>query len=89
VLYLPAMQPLSGGSSGDPGTWVLLGPWSQPTSTHLDGETAKVITKAPMNPSAPRLSVQYIAVYLNCDHDLATNAVQAINWSQLRALLAQ
>jgi len=89
VLYLPVMQPLSGGSSGEPGTWVLLGPWSQPTSTHLDGETTKVITKAQMNPSAPRLSVQNIAVYLNCDHDLATNVIQAINWSQLRALLAQ
>lgn len=89
VLYLPAMQPLSGGSGGDPGTWVLLGPWSQPTSTHLDGETTKVVTKAQMNPSAPRLSVQNIAVYLHCDHDLATTAIQAINWSQLRALLAQ
>jgi hypothetical protein len=89
VLYLPAMQPLSGGSSGDPGTWVLLGPWSQPASTHLDGDTTKVITKAQLNPSAPRLSIQNIAVYLNCDQDLAAQAIQAINWSQLRSLLAQ
>jgi len=89
VLYLPAMQPLGGGSGGDPGTWVLLGPWSQPASTHLDGETTKVISKAQMNPSAPRLSVQSIAVYLNCDRNLATNAISAIDWSQLRALLAQ
>ena len=88
VLYLPAMQPLSGGSGGDPGTWVLLGPWSQPTAAHLDGETTKVITKAQLNPSAPRLSIQNIAVYLNCDHDLAAKAIQAIDWSQLRALLA-
>ena len=89
VLYLPAMQPLSGGSSGDPGTWVLLGPWSQPASTHLDGDTTKVIAKAQLNPTAPRLSVQNIAVYLNCDQDLAAKAIQAIDWSQLRALLAQ
>jgi hypothetical protein len=89
VLYLPAMQPLSGGSGFDPGTWVLLGPWSQPASTHLDGETTKVTAKAQMNPSAPRLSVQNIAVYLNCDRDLAAKAIQAINWSQLRALLGQ
>jgi plastocyanin len=89
VLYLPAMQGLGGGSGGDPGTWVLLGPWSQPASTHLDGETTKVATKAQMNPSAPRLSVQNIAVYLNCDQNLAAKAIQAINWSQLRALLAQ
>ena len=61
-----------------PRTWVLLGPWSQPASTHLDGETTKVTTKAQMNPSAPRLSVQSIAVYLNCDHDLAAKAIQAI-----------
>jgi hypothetical protein len=88
VLYLPAMQGLGGGSGGDPGNWVLLGPWSQPTSTHLDGETTKVTTKAQMNPAAPRLSVQTIAVYLNCDQNLATKAIQAINWSQLRALLA-
>jgi hypothetical protein len=88
VLYLPAMQPLSGGSGGDPGTWVLLGPWSQPTSTHLDGETTKVIVKAQMNPSAPRLSVQTIAVYLNCDQNLAAKAIQAIDWTPLRALLA-
>jgi hypothetical protein len=89
VLYLPAMQPLSGGSGGDPGAWVLLGPWSQPAATHLDGETTKVITKAQMNPSAPRLSIQNIAVYLNCDQDLASKAIQAIDWSQLRALLAR
>jgi hypothetical protein len=89
VLYLPAMQGLGGGSSGDPGTWVLLGPWSQPTSTRLDGETTKVTTKAQMNPSAPRLSVQNIAVYLNCDQNLATKAVQQINWNQLRTLLSQ
>ncbi len=63
-------------------------PWSQPTATHLDGETTKVITKAPLNPSAPRLSIQNIAVYLNCDHDLAAKAILAIDWSQLRALLA-
>ncbi len=42
-----------------------------------------------MNPSAPRLSVQNIAVYFNCDQNLAAKAIQAINWSQLRALLAQ
>jgi hypothetical protein len=89
VLYLPAMQGLGGGSGGDPGTWVLLGPWSPPAATHLDGETTKVITKAQMNPSAPRLSVQNIAVYLNCDRDLATKAIQAIDWSQLRALLSR
>jgi hypothetical protein len=89
VLYLPGMQPPTGGSSGDPGTWVLLGPWSQPTSTHLDGDTTKVTTKAQTNPSAPRLSVQNIAVYLNCDQTLATKAIQSINWSQLRALLTQ
>jgi hypothetical protein len=89
VLYLPAMQPLGGGSGGDPGVWVLLGPWSQPASTHLDGDTTKVITKAQTNPSAPRLSVQTIAVYLNCDQNLAAKAIQAIDWSQLRALLAQ
>jgi hypothetical protein len=67
----------------------LLGPWSQPTSTHLDGETTKVATKAQMNPSAPRLSIQNISVYLNCDRDLATKAIAAINWSQLRGLVAQ
>jgi hypothetical protein len=89
VLYLPAMQGLGGGSGGDPGTWVLLGPWSQPTSTHLDGETTKVATKAQMNPSTPRLSIQNISVYLNCDRDLATKAIAAINWSQLRGLVAQ
>jgi len=89
VFDLPAMQPLSGGSGGDPGTWVLLGPWSQPTATHLDGETTKVVAKAQMTPSAPRLSVQNIAVYLNCDRTLATTAIQAIDWSQLRALVAQ
>jgi hypothetical protein len=89
VLYLPAMQSLGGGSGGDPGTWVLLGSWSQSASTHLGGETTKVITKAQMNTSAPRLSVQAIAVDLNCDHDLATKAIQAIDWSQLRALLVQ
>jgi hypothetical protein len=87
VLYLPAMQPPTGGSGGDPATWVLLGPWSQPSSTHLDGDTTKVTTKAQVNPSAPRLSVQDIAVYLNCDQDLATKAIQSIDWSQLRALL--
>jgi hypothetical protein len=89
VLYLPAMQGLGGGSGGDPGTWVLLGSWSQPTATHLDGETTKVTTKAQMNPSAPRLSIQNIAVYFNCDQALATKAIQQINWSQLRALMAQ
>ncbi|MGA2755361.1 MAG: hypothetical protein ABSE53_16495 [Terracidiphilus sp.] len=89
VLYLPAMQPLSGGSGGDPGTWVFLGPWSQPTATHLDGDTTKVAIKAQTNPSAPRLSVQCISVYINADHDLAAKAIQAIDWSQLRALLAQ
>ncbi|MGB8031594.1 MAG: hypothetical protein WCF30_18230 [Terracidiphilus sp.] len=68
---------------------MFLGPWSQPASTHLDGETTKVIIKAQMNPSAPRLSVQNIAVYFNCDQNLAAKAIQAINWSQLRALLAQ
>jgi len=88
VLYLPAMQGLGGGSGGDPGTWVLLGVWSQPTATRLDGETTKVITKAQTNPSAPRLSIQNVAVYLNCDHDLAAKAIQAIDWSQLRARLA-
>jgi hypothetical protein len=88
-LYLPAMQPLSGGSSGDPGTWVLLGPWSQPASTNLDATTTKVTTNAQTNPAAPRLSVQNIAVYLDCDQTLAANAIQAIDWSQLRALLAQ
>jgi hypothetical protein len=89
VLYLPAMQSLGGGSGGDPGAWVLLGPWSQPTSTRLDGDTTKVITKARINPSAPRLSVQNIAVYLNCDRNLAAKAIQAIDWTQLRALLDQ
>jgi hypothetical protein len=89
VFYLPAMQPPSGGSGGEPGTWVLLGPWSQPASTHLDSETTKITTKAQINPSAPRLSIQSIAVYLNGDHNLATKAIQTINWSQLRALLAQ
>jgi hypothetical protein len=87
VFYLPAMQPSTGGSGGDPGTWVLLGPWSRATSTHLDGETTKVTTKAQMNPTAPRLSVQTIAVYLNCDQNLTTKAIQTIDWSQLRALL--
>lgn len=87
VLYLPAMQPLSGGSGGEPGTWVLLGPWSAPTATHLDAETTKVITKAQINASAPRLSIQDIAVYFNCDPDLAAKAIQTIDWSQLRALL--
>jgi hypothetical protein len=89
VLYLPAMQGLGGGAGGDPGTWVLLGPWSQPTSTHLDGETIKVATKAQMNPSTPRLSVQNISVYLNCDQNLSAKAIGAVNWSQLRGLLAQ
>jgi hypothetical protein len=89
VLYLPAMQPLSGGSGGDPGTWVLLGPWSQPAAVHLDGETTKVVAKAQVNPAAPRLAVQNIAVYLNCDRDLAAKAIQTIDWSQLRALLAR
>ena len=89
VIYLPAMQGLGGGSGGDPGAWVLLGPWSQPAATHLDGETTKVSTKAQMNPSAPRLSVQSIAVYLDCDPNLAAKAIQAIDWSQLRALLTQ
>ncbi|MGD0912534.1 MAG: hypothetical protein ABR928_11590 [Terracidiphilus sp.] len=89
VLYLPAMQGLGGGSSGDPGVWVLLGPWSQPASIHLDGDSTKITTKAPLNPSASRLSVQNIAVYLNCDQKLATRAIQQINWSQLRALIAQ
>jgi hypothetical protein len=89
VLYLPAMQPLSGGSGGDPGTWVFLGPWSQPTSTHLDGDTTRVAIKAQMNPSAPRLSVQCISVYIDADQTQATRAIQAIKWSQLRALLAK
>ncbi|MGD0732998.1 MAG: hypothetical protein ABR956_17165, partial [Terracidiphilus sp.] len=89
VLYLPAMQSLGGGSGGDPGVWVLLGHWSQPASTHLSGETTKVVTRAQLNPSAPRLSIQNIAVYLNCDQNLAAKAIQAIDWSQLRALLAQ
>ncbi|MGP8253545.1 MAG: hypothetical protein ACLQHF_16060 [Terracidiphilus sp.] len=89
MLYLPAMQGLGGGSGGDPGTWVLLGPWSQPAATHLDGETTRVSTKAQLNPSAPRLSVENIAVYLNCDQNLAAKAIQQVNWSQLRALLAQ
>jgi hypothetical protein len=68
---------------------VLLGPWSQPASIHLDGDSTKITTKAPLNPSASRLSVQNIAVYLNCDQKLATRAIQQINWSQLRALIAQ
>jgi hypothetical protein len=89
VLYLPAMQGLGGGSSGDPGTWVLLGPWSQPTATHLDGDTTKVTTKAPLNPAAPRLSVQSISVYINADQAVANKAIQEIDWSQLRALLAE
>jgi hypothetical protein len=89
VLYLPAMQTLSGGSGGDPGTWVLLGPWSPATATHLDGETTKVTTKAQMNASAPRLSIQNVAVYFNCDHDLAARAIQEINWNQLRGLLGR
>jgi hypothetical protein len=89
VLYLPAMQPLTGGANGEPGTLVLLGPWSQPAATHLDGDTTKVTTKSQMNPSAPRLSVQCISVYINADQSLAAKAIQQINWSQLRALLAQ
>ena len=88
VLYLPAMQPLSGGANGDPGTWVFLGPWSQPTATHLDGDKTKLTIKAQMNPSAPRLSVQCISIYINADQAQATRAIQLINWSQLRALLA-
>ncbi|MGB6857169.1 MAG: hypothetical protein WBE03_09820 [Terracidiphilus sp.] len=41
-----------------------------------------------LEPTAPRLCIQSMAVCLNCHHDLADKAIQVINWSRLRALLA-
>jgi hypothetical protein len=55
-------------------------------SARLDSEDTVVNSKAQMNPSAPRLSIQTIAVYVNCDHNLATKAIQLIQWDNLRAL---
>jgi hypothetical protein len=45
VLYLPAMQGLGGGSGGDPGTWVLLGPWSRNQGADESLDAATVNTK--------------------------------------------
>jgi hypothetical protein len=88
VLFLPAAQPLSGGADGDATTRVLLGPWGAPLSAASGGGETRVSIKAPLKPSAPRLSTQTVVVMFRCSRPLAQQAIQFIDWSALRALLA-
>ena len=89
ILYLPAAQPPTGGGEGEPWTFVLLGPWSQPTATHLDGETTRVIVKAQLNQAPTRLGVQTVLIRIRSSRELAQNIIQPIDWAALRALIAE
>jgi len=89
ILYIPEAQPSSGGSEGDPMTYVVLGPWTQPSAARLDADATKVSVKATMNPAAPRLSVQTVVVGFHCSRDLAQKAIQTVDWAVLRALIGQ
>ena len=89
ILYLPAAQPPGGGGEGEPWTYVLLGPWSQPTATHLDGDTTRVQVKAQLNPSPARLRAQTVVVRIRSSRELAEQVIQQIDWSSLRALLTE
>ena len=46
VLYFPEAQSPSGGSSGDPITYVILGPWSQPSVSKVDAEETHIAVNA-------------------------------------------
>jgi hypothetical protein len=87
VLYLPEAQPGGGGSEGDPMTYVLLGPWGQPSAARLDADATRVSVKATMSPSSPRLSVQTVVVGFHCSGELARRAIQTVDWSVLRGLI--
>jgi len=88
VLYLPEAQPGSGGSEGNAMTYVLLGPWGAPSVAKVDAAATQVSVKAAMNPSAPRLSVQTAVISFRCSRELARKAIQTIDWSVLRTLIA-
>jgi hypothetical protein len=88
VLYLPAAQPPSGGADGDPWTLVFVGPFGQASAAKVEGDETKVSIQATMNPSAPRLSTQTVVVSFRCGRELAQKAIQTIDWSILRALIA-
>ena len=87
VLYLPEAQSGGGGSEGDPITYVLLGPWGQPSAARLDADETRVSVKATMNPSSPRLSVQTVVVGFHCSRELAQKAIQTVDWTALRGLI--
>jgi len=87
VLYVPEAQPRSGGSEGDPMTYVLLGPWGQASAARLDADATKVSVKATIRPTAPRLSVQTVVVSFHCSRELARKAIQTVDWSALRGLI--
>jgi hypothetical protein len=87
VLYLPEAQPLTGGSDGEPVTYVLLGPWGPASAARLDADATRVSVKATISPSAPRLSVQTIVVRIHCSREFAQRAIQTVDWSALRALI--
>ncbi len=88
VLFLPAAQPPTGGAEGEIVTYVLLGPWGQASATKGEADTSKVSIKAAMNPSAPRLFTQTVVMTFRCSRELAQKAIQSIDWSTLRALIA-
>ena len=88
ILYLPAAQPPTGGGEGEPWTFILLGPWGQPTAAHLDGETTRVVVKAQLNPTPARLGAQTVLVRIRSSRELAQKVIQSIDWGPLRALIA-
>jgi hypothetical protein len=87
VLYLPEAQPAGGGSSGEPMTYVLLGPWAQPGAARLDADGTRVSARATLSPSAPRLSVQTVVIGFHCSRELAQKAIQTVDWSVLRGMI--
>jgi hypothetical protein len=88
VIYLPAAQPPTGGAEGEIVTMVLLGQWGQASVAKGEEDTTRVSIKAAMNPSAARLSTQTVVLTFRCSRELAKKAIQTIDWSALRTLIA-
>ena len=89
IVYLPEAQASTGGSAGDPTTWVLLGAWAPLAAKSLGDGSTEITAKASLNTAISRLNAQTITVRFRCSPDLAQKAINAIDWAALRDLISR
>jgi len=89
VLFLPEAQPPTGGSAGEPATWVLLGSWGPVSAASLGDGGTKVTAKATASSSVSRLTAQAITVRFRCSREAAQKAIATVDWGALRALISR